>query len=209
MIKYVVLTVQFLVICLCGNVYSQMAELPLSQKVESATAIFEGKVIEKSSFWNAQHTLIYTSNTVSVFKVFKGDINAAEVEVITIGGTIGKDIQGVSESLTLAKGVIGVFMVQPSTIVRPIAEASDNDPLQIYGGVQGFIRYNLIEKTAADPFKKYENVQEDLHDVITSQTGETVKDVAPFSLNTVSKEAPNKKCFWSRFCKGKCKRKKR
>ena len=36
--------------------------------------IAEGKVIEKKSFWNNEHTMIYTANTIEVYKLFKGNL---------------------------------------------------------------------------------------------------------------------------------------
>jgi hypothetical protein len=82
----------FAILCLhVQNVQGQCMtyELPLPQKVNESTAIFEGKVISKNSFWNASQDFIYTSNVIQVYKVFKGNITSGQVEIISEGGTIG------------------------------------------------------------------------------------------------------------------------
>ena len=65
---------------------AQLQAVPLEQRVENSSLVFEGKVLRKSSFWDTDRKHIYTSNLVSVYKVFKGELSNSIVEVITIGG---------------------------------------------------------------------------------------------------------------------------
>lgn len=85
-----------------------LKEIPLAQQIESSSLVVEGKVISKESFWNADHTNIYTVNTVEVYKVFKGQ-PATTVQVVTKGGTVGTMAQKVSPSLNLDTNDVGVF----------------------------------------------------------------------------------------------------
>ncbi len=180
--------------------FAQMAELPFSQKVEHSSDIFEGKVIHKNSFWNTQHTLMFTSNTIEVYKVFKGNIIASEVEIVTEGGNIGDEIQGSESSLYLNEGYIGIFMAEPSTVANPQTKENKIPVLRAYGSAQGFIKYDLLEKTAADPFKKYNNIQDDLYKAITDKTGQSFQIIKPFSIDGVNSK---KGCCWFKCCKKK------
>ncbi len=65
---------------------AQLYKIDLAGKVNKASLIVEGTVTGKHSFWNEAHTIIYTSNTVHVYKLFKGNLITADIEVITRGG---------------------------------------------------------------------------------------------------------------------------
>ena len=53
-----------------NSVFSQtmLKEISLGQQINKSTLVIEGKVVSKRSFW--QNSLIYTANTVEVYKVF-------------------------------------------------------------------------------------------------------------------------------------------
>jgi len=55
------------------------------QLVAKSTAVFEGKVVGGHSFWNSAHNMIYTTHTVEIYKVFKGQAGPT-VEIVTEGG---------------------------------------------------------------------------------------------------------------------------
>ena len=59
----------------------------------------------------ACNNLIYTTNTVKVHKVFKGQ-PLETVEVLTVGGSIGYEALMISHGLKLQKGNIGLFMLK-------------------------------------------------------------------------------------------------
>ena len=71
--------------------------------------IAEGKVIEKKSFWNNEHTMIYTANTIEVYKLFKGNLVEKSIEVITEGGGVGNQYIETSDLLNLDQGQTGIF----------------------------------------------------------------------------------------------------
>ena len=93
--------------------YSQtlLREIPLGDQIEMSSLVIEGKVISKRSFWDSNRYNIYTVNTVQVLKVFKGK-SVNEIEVVTIGGTVGSEALIVSPSLKLQEGDIGVFTLE-------------------------------------------------------------------------------------------------
>ena len=63
-------------------------KVSLEDQVASSTLIVEGKVISKKSYWDVNHTHIFTVNEVEVYKVFKGQL-LATIEVVTPGGVVG------------------------------------------------------------------------------------------------------------------------
>lgn len=181
---------------LIGNTIAQCSlyELPLNQKVNTATDIFEGKVISKTCFWNAQHTLIYTSNTIEVYKVFKGGITTAQVEVITEGGMIDDRMITVEPGLNLIVGDVGIFTAGLSLVNDPLSATDKSVVFQCYGSLQGFFRYDLLERSATVPFQKYNDITNDLYTVIENIIGATYKTITTFDVNrreSISKAGPS------------------
>src|SRR5688572_8537262 len=66
-----------LVLSFISNIsIGQLYQVDLNEKVANSRDIIEGKVISQKSFWNPAHTMIYTTNTVHVYKSFKGNYSA-------------------------------------------------------------------------------------------------------------------------------------
>jgi hypothetical protein len=150
----------------------------LSDRIPQSDLVLEGKVIDQLCFWNAEHNRIYTSNLIDVYKTFK-NTGSSYIEVITEGGSIGDKKQVVHPALTLRVGDVGVFTLlansQPAQFGKPVFEA--------YAGAQGFIRYNLAENRATEPFDSYSNISTGLYPVIQQLTGANyvqLKAVNPF-----------------------------
>jgi hypothetical protein len=152
--------------------FGQLIPVPLTQRIDKASVIFEGKVTTKTSSWNPAHTQIYTSNLISVYKVFKGSITVAQVEIITPGGTVGNDMEQVSHSLQLQPGDVGIFTAIPNPVALP--SVSGLLQLKAYAGLQGFIKYDLATHTATDPFTHYKSIVSEVYPAITKRTNATV-----------------------------------
>ncbi|MDO8992712.1 hypothetical protein [Daejeonella sp.] len=152
---------------------AQLQAVPLEQRVENSTLVFEGRVLRKSSFWDTDRRHIYTSNLVSVYKVFKGELSNAIVEVITIGGIVGNEMEKVSYGLDLQEGSVGVFTCIPNN--TKLATSSKNLRLRPYAEIQGFIRYDLATGTARDVFKVYKNVSGEIYPVLQKLTHSNYK----------------------------------
>lgn len=169
--KRIVILVLFL--SLSGHSMAQLAPLALEQRVMNSNLVFEGKVMSKSSFWNKERTHIYTANVVSVYKVFKGDLNNSTLELITVGGIVGDVMERVSYGLELQEGQIGVFTCIPNS--ASTVRSSKNLQVKPYGEVQGFIKYDLERGTARDVFKEYKNISEDVYPVLKKLTKSNFK----------------------------------
>ncbi|MDN3664702.1 T9SS type A sorting domain-containing protein [Algibacter miyuki] len=151
-----------------------LKEIPLEQQIEASSLVVEGKVISKESFWNAEHTEIYTVNTVEVYKVFKGE-QSRTVEVVTPGGIVGDTAVKIMPNLNLNLNDVGVFTLYND-------ESSKSNTFKAYSGVQGFYKYNLIEDVATNPFNKKEGIQAVLYKEITNETKVGVSEVLEFSV---------------------------
>lgn len=181
---------KLLLVCVFTAVFAQLSAqclmypVPLSQRIPQASLVVEGKVIDQVCFWNAEHNRIYTSNLVDVYKTFK-NTGTSYIEVITEGGTIGDKKHVLHPTLNLFVGDVGVFTLipngQPAQFGKTVYEA--------YASAQGFIKYNVSENTATEPFQVYHNVSTDLYPMIEQMAGVNytpVKTVNPFQQPAVN-----------------------
>ena len=164
----------FFALCLISaDLSAQLQAVSLQQRVENSSLVFEAKVLSKTSFWDTDRRHIYTSNLLSVYKVFKGQLNSSTVEVITIGGIVGNEMEKVSYGLDLKEGSVGVFTCIPNNI--KLTKASKNLQLRPYSEIQGFIRYDLKTGTARDVFHEYKNVSGEIYPVLQKLTRSNFK----------------------------------
>ncbi len=185
MVKQLRYTYSLVVFFITIQAFSQcsMVEIPLLQRIQQSNYIFEGKVISKKSFWNNQHTLIFTSNIIEVYKIFMGNnSNINKVELITEGGTIGNKMHTVEPSLQLNEGETGVFFAEQSSIIHQESSFPVSIQFQAYGSVQGYIKYNFVDATASDVFKKYNDIDAEIYNIIEKETGHQPAVVKAFDI---------------------------
>src|SRR5688572_16696778 len=99
--------------------HAQLSEVPLEQRVFYSDLIVEGRVTANRSFWNRDHTMIYTGSTVEIFKIFKGYVSASSIEILTEGGIVGESMIRVDPSLSLNIGDIGIFTCERVRRLNP------------------------------------------------------------------------------------------
>lgn len=131
-------------ICLIHQTKAQDIPRDISERINNSTYIFEGHIIRTNSYWTQDSTYIYTSSTIEIYKIFKGNIDCGTVEVITEGGQVGDKSLSISHNLILKKGMKGIFLTNttqhelPSTDFYP---ETDTNKLDIPYGLQGYIKY--------------------------------------------------------------------
>ncbi len=171
---------------------SLLHEVSLSKKIEISSLLVEGKVIDKHSFWDADIKHIYTSNTIEVYKVFKGKLVNTTIEVLTLGGVVGMEAEKVSPSLQLQKDNIGMFFLKNEDIKHNEFRKGTVNYMPS-AGAQSYYAYNLNEGTAAGVFQKYDNISKTLYGEISKVTNSGYKEVKEFSVkkkeNAASKAA--------------------
>lgn len=163
-----------------------LIEVPLTQRTAASTDIVEGKVVDQYSYWNTTHTMIYTANVVELYKVFKGNLVAEQIEVLTVGGTVGFDRITAEPSLTFEVGDFGVFTLRPVTGF-PNDQMPRNGLMrfQAYASVQGFIKYDSEHKTASEPFRVYHNIRTEVYEVVATAAnhGSLYREIKPIDRN--------------------------
>lgn len=165
----------------------------LDEKVQQSTVIVEGKVVEQTPFWNAAHTMIFTSNKIEVYKVFKGIVSSSYIELVTQGGVIGDLSMGATELLELERGHIGVFFCYPNAI--KLKSPVTNELLyDVYSSSQGFFSYDLNNQSAAAPFVRYASIENEMYAALQAKTGQQFENKVPSfkvsSLAPGSKKGP-------------------
>lgn len=169
-------------------------KIPLEAQIKNSNLIIEGKVIEKKSTWDDKHELIYTINTIEVYKVFKG-IPVSTVEVITIGGTVGMQALVAYPSLKLRNGDIGVFILENNATSFSKTLNYKSKKYKPNGVTQGFYKYNLVENLAATPFVKKQNISSDFYNEIQKYLNSNYVELKEFDTDKKLKKSDNGKLF--------------
>jgi hypothetical protein len=149
------------------------------EKEKNSNLIVEGKVVEQTSFWNVQHTMIFTSNKIKVYKTFKGNVEGDFMEIMTQGGTVSDVSVNASDLLELNQNEIGVFFCYPnvSNLRSPRTNALLFD---VYASAQGFFRYDIGKNIADDPFNRFNSITDGLYPTLMTLTNQNyvVKDAS-------------------------------
>lgn len=163
-------TTLFLLLALSISEFSaqcMLKPISLSQRVNNSSLIIEGAIISKKSFWNPAHNYIFTSNLIQVKQVLKGNITPSFVEIITEGGEMDLTRIQVEPALQLEQDHEGVFMLNP----RSNQSQYGYNTYETYADAQGFVKFNLRENSASDPFNRYSDINLDLYPAIETILG--------------------------------------
>ncbi len=145
-----------------------LREVPLRQRTEQSQLIIEGRVIAVHSFWNESHDMIYTSNVVEILKVFKGSVVNETIEVLTEGGIVGETMIKDDPSLQLNLNDAGIFFCERALRFKSLPPGHSDAPrYEALASVQGFVRYDISNATASDPFRKYPDVEKGLYRLLS------------------------------------------
>lgn len=162
------------------NTKAQLYKIAIEKKIDKASLIVEGRVIDQHAFWNPEHTIIYTANTVQVYKLFKGKIISKQIEVLTQGGSVGNRSLVVSDLLQLRKNETGMFFCLENSL-NIHSPFTKNILYDVYSSAQGFLKYDLENNEAYAPFADYKNITQNLYNIIIKQTG-VLKNIIDSSL---------------------------
>ncbi|GHA65657.1 T9SS type A sorting domain-containing protein [Pontibacter akesuensis] len=153
-----------------------MVPLTLKERVQQADFIVEGEVVRQQSFWDARHENIYTSNLIQVYKSFKGDVRAEQLEIITEGGTVGFSKHVYSTALQLQPGQQGLFFLDRQQQLQR-TPATTSLSTTAYGSQQGFVKYDAANRTARSVFDSYSSTKQ-LYEAVTRETGQSYRSIS-------------------------------
>lgn len=179
--KKIIITFLFVLAVLAGNAQCLTYPVSFASRANTSTVIIEGKVLSQNSFWNSNQDFIYTANEIQVYKVFKGTVTAANIFVITEGGTVGNDMIVVEPSLKFSLDETGIIFLQSASITN--AAYSAGVLFEPYASRQGFIKYDLTDRTAHDDYNTYSNVSTQLYQPLVALTGQPIQSVVSFNIN--------------------------
>jgi len=100
--------------CLAISAYAQEKYQDLLYRALNAQYIFEGVVVASNPYKTQDEKHYYTSNTIYITRIVKGDLNCGTIELVTDGGFLEADHRGSysSHTLDLTKGTKGIFLCQ-------------------------------------------------------------------------------------------------
>jgi hypothetical protein len=162
------------------NTKAQLYKIAIEKKIDKASIIVEGRVVDQRAFWNSNHTIIYTANTVQVYKLFKGKIISKQIEILTQGGSVENRSLVVSDLLQLRKNETGMFFCLENAL-QMRSPFTKNILYDVYSSTQGFLKYDLENDEAYAPFADYKNIEQNLYSIILKRTG-AVKAIIDSSL---------------------------
>ncbi|WP_019946460.1 IPT/TIG domain-containing protein [Hymenobacter aerophilus] len=144
--------------------------VPLDPALRAARAsrIVEAAVVS-SQGERAPNGRLYTRHRLRVFRQLKGPADSV-LTVFTEGGTLGLRREQLTNTLQLAVGEQGLFFLEP---------AAATTGWQVYGSQQGFIRYDLADLSAAEPFRRYPTLDEAVEVLATATAAPRVVQANP------------------------------
>lgn len=177
--NYSLFALTLLAVFFCNTIFAQsLYPVSLDEKVQQSTVIVEGKVIKQTPFWNPQHTMIFTSNKIEIYKVFKGNVTPEYIEVMTQGGAIDNLAMGATDLLELEAGHVGVFFCYPNSI-NLVSPVTNNRLFDVYSSSQGFFNYDLQNQKANAPFVRYSNIENEMYSALQAKTGRAFENKNP------------------------------
>ena len=145
-------------------------KVSLQKQLELSGKVIEGKVVHKKSVWNSSQTLIYTINTVEVYKTFKGS-SSPYIKIITLGGSVGNHSVKLCPELKLHVGDVGVFILKAANEQIFSNPSSANTQFEVVSESQGFYRYDFEDDKAINPFLVYKDISNSFYKNIELLTG--------------------------------------
>ncbi len=140
----------FLLLLFTFHVQAQcgLYEISLAEKINQSDLIIEGRVISQSAFKSVKRNTIFTQNHIQVFSVFKGQA-PNYIDVITIGGTLGEQMERSESLLNLQTEQTGLFFLNRAQ--------ENNHTYTVYASAQGFLEYLPETSEITTVFHTYSN----------------------------------------------------
>jgi len=175
---------------LSSDVHEGM-DFGLDDLSNGADAIVKGTVIEEASYWNNEHTGIFTTTVLSVDETLKGSITDETVLVTCPGGEVDGMRQWVSSSPIFSEDEqVVVFLNLPIQESNPPEESTlqtlEETPIEtyeVYGDFRG--KYDVSDDMAGDlPLSEFQQRVESVLDgqQLTSAEQEIPSEPIVFSF---------------------------
>lgn len=164
-------------------------ETSLVDLTHKAQVVVEGQVEGSRSFWSANHSGIYTAISVTVYKVFKGNLQGDRVEIVIPGGAVGEQWEMHDDDpavLPLSTGMVGIFFGVPTAQGTAGTALPPAQVLDVVGEYEGFFCYSGVEPDPSAAFsacRRYRNVPVTLYEPIQQATGQRYQTLHAFDVS--------------------------
>ncbi len=158
----------------------------LEKRVRLSDLVVEAQVVDRASQWDKTHSMIYTVNTLKVYKIFDGNVSSSQnVKLITVGGRVGLDMLKAEPSLQVEASEFGVFLMKEDEAMAKKLGLEGTVYLPS-ASVQSFIKYDIHTNEAFSYYKKYDG-RPILHEELTNYTEKTpvVIEKAPWENDNI------------------------
>lgn len=118
---------------------TQIIQVSPQEIAKASTLVVDGKVSGVRSYWNSDHSKIFTETTVDVNATHKG-ANASLVRVLQLGGVVGNVRQTAHGALAWKRGEEVLLFLEPAGKTQPGA-------FQVTGFSQGKYEIERDAKT--------------------------------------------------------------
>jgi hypothetical protein len=153
----------------------------LKDRVNAASLVIEGKVISQQGIWNQTHTLVFTSNLIQVYKLFKGKVKSDTIEIIELGGNVDGVVDVNRDAYYLGPDEEGIFFLKVNDLNARTDTSIDSYRMQ-QEEHYGLVRYfqDTINPPVLYGNTKFSKPAE-LYPIISAYTGARYKvyDINP------------------------------
>jgi hypothetical protein len=131
-----------------------LVPVPLAERLARAPWVVEAEAGAPTVVQDEQGHLLRRYG-LTVFKVFRTPGGAVPTALLLPGGQLGDRREEVSYAPRLPAGQQGIFFLE--------ADPQHPGQWRLFAGPQGLIRYDLAQRTAAEPFGSYAAIGTDLY----------------------------------------------
>lgn len=128
----------------------QKKSFSIESVFNESTMVFSGQVIDKQSYWDVDHKMIYTVHKIKVSKSFKGDSSKYQY-LITEGGAIGLQGVIVKPSVKISLHSAGYLMLKDSRNIELDGFEHNDKLMELSEFMVGYYDYDEITNSVSLP----------------------------------------------------------
>ncbi|RSK39310.1 choice-of-anchor Q domain-containing protein [Mangrovimonas spongiae] len=137
--------------------YGQVIPLNLNKHFSQANVVVEGEITNSQSYWDTDKKNIYTSYTLSLAQVLKGNINQEQIQIVVLGGEVNGQFLMASHTLKLNIHDKGVFTLKPLISAKANPNFPVNQQFQSYAGAQSAFKYSPVNNSVKGLFNQFQS----------------------------------------------------
>lgn len=176
------ITIPFLLLTSLMSAQLIEKSINIEETIKSASVVVNGQVIEKQSYWDVDHKMIYTVHKLQVFKSFRGE-NDTYQYILTEGGSVGLQGLVVKPNIRLDKNTTGYFMLNPARKLDLDGFDNESKLLELTSSFNGFFNFDSYNGKVSN--RSITTTKDDFEAIIKTYSGEmptTVSEPTEFDF---------------------------